>query len=146
MRYLLSCAALALVGSVLVACGDKGGFVGTWTFDVAGSRKALEASLPAGADKSMLDAMIQMMEKGMDITIEIKSDSTWTGKFRMEMMGQSKTTSGAGTWRGDGSKVFLKSTEEDGVKKDGEEKSATLKDGKLYMEMAPGQEMVLKRK
>jgi hypothetical protein len=94
----------------LAACGDKAsGAVGTWVLDSAATFEASRggllgpAQLPPDAAKAMEAQMKAGFEK-MTVTITIKSDDTFTGKFAL---GDQEKEDNAGTWSAAGDKVTL---------------------------------------
>jgi hypothetical protein len=97
-----------------------------------------EAAGPAGVYAVSIDTtgkpedqvkVMQSMMKPGDCTL------TADGKFdsSMEIMG--KKTTIKGTWKLDGNKITMTSTEEDGQKKNGETVTGTYKPGEIMVEM-----------
>ncbi len=169
MRKLFGFAAVALVATVFAGCGDKaGGIVGTWTIDMGGLREGMRPkleeefkkqkaqldTLPAD-QKAMAEKMMPSLDKMLDqafeqfgkMSMEVTFESGGTATFNMEQ-GTTKE-SGKGTWKQEGDKILVTTTEKNGKPAtDAEKKDSpplTFKDGKLTME-GPGMVIPFKRK
>lgn len=168
MRKLFGLAVAAFVATVLAACGNSGGPVGTWTLDMGALRDAMKPklqeeynrqkgqldALPAdqkAAAEKMLPSLDKMLDQAFEqfskMTMEVTFESGGTASFAMDQGGTKET--GKGTWKQEGDKILVATTEKNGKPAtDAQKKDSpplTFKDGKLTME-GPGFAIPFKRK
>ena len=168
MRKILGFAAVALLATVFAGCGNSGGPVGTWVIDASALREGMKPKLneeltkqkadfeklPADqramAEKMMpsLDKMLdQAFEQFSKMSMEMTFESGGAASFSMDMAGNKE--SGKGTWKQDGDKIIVTTTEKNGKPAtDAEKKDSpplTFKDGKITMD-GPGMTIPFKRK
>ena len=106
------------------ACGNNGGssnVIGTWKMKIDSSKVPEEQQ-----------AMVAMMETGMDMTMTFSEGGKVTANIKMDLMGQSSESSAEGTWSQEGDKINISGTKTEGaaMNTDG---SFVIKDGKMYV-------------
>lgn len=137
MRTLVTLLLLLLVS--LTGCGGPSGPSGTYSIDKDALAKMADALVKGGegeakdASAAPMAAMMAEAFKAMDASLTFNTDGTFSGSSKM--MGNESTMKG--TWKLEGEKLSMTSTEEDG-KPANETKVATFKDGVITVEEQQG--------
>ncbi|HEX6813484.1 MAG TPA: hypothetical protein VF384_17830 [Planctomycetota bacterium] len=100
----------ALALSLLTACGGGGASAaGTYTVDKAELKQAMMAAMPASAKGNpAAEGNLDKVLEGMEIALDLKADGTASFNVKMAMMNVDTTEKG--TWKLDGSKLTLVTT------------------------------------
>lgn len=152
MQKLMTLALCLTLGALTVACGDSGGPAGSYKLDTsnlldgamekaAADMKKKAADL-SPAERNLVEEKFKEMADNLQMTAVLNDDNTFevTGSMMGEKM------SAKGTWKLEGEKLHISTTESDGKKKDKpEEQVFTLKGDVIEMPGPAGMKLQLKK-
>lgn len=140
MRVTMCALAAVVLFAGLVGCskGDPTNPVGTWNLDTSALLEEMKKNPNYKADDPMTKQMEEALKK-MKVTMVVNADNSFTGTA--EGMGNKSTAKG--TWKLEGDKLTMTTTEEDGKPKS-ETEVLTFKDGLITMEKE-GMKMTMRR-